>query len=99
MVENLPIVACGADGARVGEASRSASSGGFAARLQWLAHDGAFRPAIESSVTPAIADRIEAMKTAILAASKSASDQNASPAMNSDIVNPIPATAPAPASC
>jgi hypothetical protein len=35
------------------------------------------------SVTPATAERIEARKTAILAASKSASDRSASPAMNS----------------
>jgi predicted solute-binding protein len=39
-----------------------------------LVHGGAVRAASVSSVTPATADRIEAMKTAILAASKSASD-------------------------
>ena len=45
------------------------------------------------------ADRIEAAKTAILAASKSASARKASPAMNNDMVKPIPASAPAPANC
>src|SRR5690606_33085754 len=42
---------------------------------------------------------IEARKMAILAAAKSEGTGNASEAINSDIVNPIPASAPAPVSC
>jgi hypothetical protein len=45
-------------------------------------------------ITPA---RIDAMKIAILAAAKSAASGKASPAMNNDIVKPMPASAPAPA--
>ena len=46
-----------------------------------------------------MAASIDATKTAIFAASKSAATENASLAMKSDIVNPIPASAPAPATC
>ena len=60
---------------------------------------GTRRAASTSNVTPTTADKTEAMNTAILAASKSASDRNASPAMKSDIVNPIPPSAAAPANC
>ena len=42
-----------------------------------------------------IAERMEAAKTATLAAAKSAGAGNAWPAMNSDMVKPMPASAPA----
>ena len=47
---------------------------------------------------PNIPAASEAIKMAIFAAAKSAAAGNASPAMNSDIVKPMPASAPAPAS-
>ena len=48
----------------------------------------------------ATAETIDARNTAIFAAAKSSgSKQIACPAMNSDIVNPMPASAPAPSSC
>ena len=58
-------------------------------------HHGRVR---RSTATPApmIADKIEAANTAIFAAAKSAATGNAWPAMNSDMVKPIPASAPAP---
>ncbi len=45
------------------------------------------------------AESIEAVNTAIFAAAKSCAAGKAWPAMNNDIVNPMPASAPAPASC
>jgi hypothetical protein len=45
------------------------------------------------------ADRTEAANTATLAAAKSLDAGNAWPAMNNDMVKPIPANAPAPISC
>ena len=48
--------------------------------------------------TPTSAARIEAANTAILAAAKSPGSGKAWPAMNSDMVKPMPASAPAPAS-
>src|ERR1700722_5034441 len=83
----------------IGQLSRSSSSGGFVAILQWPHHGGTRRAASTSNVTPTTTDKTEAMNTAILAASKSASDRNASPAMKSDIVNPIPPSAAARANC
>ena len=56
-------------------------------------------PAPQRIATPATAARTEAANTAIFAAAKSASSGNACAAMNSDIVKPMPASAPAPASC
>ena len=43
-----------------------------------------------------MADSTDAANTAIFAAAKSSATGNAWPAMNSDIVNPMPASAPAP---
>ena len=45
------------------------------------------------------ADTAEAANTAIFAAANSSRKGNASAAMKSDIVKPMPASAPAPASC
>lgn len=56
------------------------------------------REAPQRIPTPMSADSTDAENTAIFAAAKSASVGNAWPAMNSDMVNPIPANAPAPAS-
>src|SRR5688500_17737070 len=57
------------------------------------------RGTLHSIPIPLSADTTDAANTAILAAEKSAASGKASPAMNSDIVNPMPASAPAPASC
>jgi Protein of unknown function (DUF1194) len=70
----------------------AAYEGGVAARSS-----SAARPAPHSSATPVTADSIEAANTAILAAAKSASAGNAWPAMNNDMVKPMPANTPAPA--
>ena len=56
-------------------------------------------PAVHKMATPRIADAIEAANTAILAAAKSVSTGNAWLAINSDMVKPIPASAPAPINC
>ena len=49
--------------------------------------------------SPTTAEGIDAARTAILAAEKSVALGNARPAMKSDIENPMPARAPAPANC
>lgn len=56
------------------------------------------RAALQSRAVPSRAEPIEAAKTAILAAAKSAGAPKACPAMKSDMVKPIPASALAPAS-
>jgi hypothetical protein len=58
-----------------------------------------FLPARRSSAVPRIADSMDAEKTAIFAAAKSSVAGKACEAMNSDMVKPMPASAPAPASC
>ncbi len=50
--------------------------------------------AFHRMATPISADRIEATKTAILAAAKSGALGSACPAMNNDMVKPMPASAP-----
>ena len=52
-----------------------------------------------SSATPRHAATIDATNTAIFAAAKSSAVGIAWPAMNSDMVKPMPASAPAPSSC
>lgn len=56
-------------------------------------------PAFHSTTIPMTTDTTEAPNTASLAAMKSLSLGRAWPAMNSDMVKPIPANAPAPMSC
>jgi hypothetical protein len=51
------------------------------------------------SATPIRADSTDAANSAIFAASKSPGTGNACPAMKSDMVKPMPASAPAPTSC
>ena len=57
------------------------------------------RLACQSMAAPISAEMTDAANTAILAASKSLGTLNDCPAMNSDMVKPMPASAPAPASC
>src|SRR5690606_34603301 len=67
---------------------------------QWLssyrAGDGAGALAFHSRTEPMTAERMDAANTASFAAEKSFATGNACAAMNSDIVNPMPANAPAP---
>lgn len=53
----------------------------------------------QRTAVPTTPATIEAVKMAIFAAVKSAASENASPAIKRDIVKPMPASAPAPASC
>ena len=68
---------------------RSSGSGPSA-----LSVEGAF----QRMATPVAAARTDAPNTASFAAAKSEASANAWPAMKSDIVKPIPASAPAPTS-